>query len=371
MKITTILGTRPEIIRLSALVAKLDKFTDHRLVHTGQNDHPNLSEIMFSDLGLRLPDNVLGISNQSPGAAIGQTLTRIEEEFIQHRPDAVVVLGDTNSGFAAISAERMGIPVYHLEAGNRSFDFNVPEELNRKIIDHASSFNLAYTRRAYENLMREGLSPRFCSISGSPMMEVLKNLEGKIADSAVLPRLGLEPGKYFLASLHRQENVDDAETLKNLLNALGEVQSIWNIPVLLTVHPRTRKRIAAFSAKTDGIRLCEPFGIADYSRLQVDAQCVISDSGSLPEEAAILNFKGVICRSSMERQEVYDYGVSFMSGLEPKKIVETIHLATSLPARTNFPLEYQVDDFSDRVLSFIMSTYHLHSKWQGRKSFAD
>ena len=292
MKVMTVVGTRPEIIRLSRVIPALDQTVDHVLVHTGQNYDWTLNDVFFQDLGLREPDHALGVDTSSLGRVLGETLIRAEEVMLAERPDAVLVLGDTNSCIAAVMAKRLQIPVYHMEAGNRCFDENVPEETNRRLVDHVADFNLVYTEHARRNLLAEGLHPRRVMLTGSPMREVLDFNLPSINASDVLDRLGLQRGGYLLVSAHREENVDSPQRLRALLRCLVAARDECQVPVLVSTHPRTRKRLEALPDEMamEGIEFQEPFGFHDYVQLQRSAVCVLSDSGTIAEESAMLDF---------------------------------------------------------------------------------
>ena len=364
LKVVTVVGTRPEIIRLSRLIPKLDTLTEHTLVHTGQNYDPQLSEVFFRDLELRQPDIFLNVDTSSLGSAMGDVLRHTEKVLLETSPDAVMVLGDTNSAVAAIIAERLHIPVYHLEAGNRSFDNNVPEELNRKMIDHVATFNLPYSEPARRNLLAEGLNPRFVFKTGSPIKEVFSFYSSRISGSTILEDLGLERGKFFLASLHRQENVDNPEKLESILNALGTIAREYDSKVLVSTHPRTQKRIADRSlALPPGVELCKPFGYFDYNKLQLEAMCVLSDSGSIAEEASIMNFRAVSLRDSTERPEGIECASVLLAGTSYRDIRSNVEhsLQQQLPIPTIE--DYEIGNFSDRVLSVLFSTARKHTFW--------
>jgi UDP-N-acetylglucosamine 2-epimerase len=375
-KVMTVVGTRPEIIRLSRVISRLDRTVDHVLVHTGQNWDPLLSDIFFSELELRQPDRFLGVDTSSLGAVLGGVLTGVEQAIIEERPDALLVLGDTNSCIAALMARRMKVPVYHMEAGNRCFDQNVPEETNRRMVDHVSDFNLVYSEHARRNLLSEGLHPRRILHTGSPMREVLDHYRPKIDASTVLSRLDLDAGGYFLVSAHREENVDNPERLEQLLACLRAVRDQWGLPVLVSTHPRTRKRLeerADDPASLDGIAFHEPFGLLDYVHLQMKARCTLSDSGTIAEESAILGFPAVTLRESIERPEALDVGSIIMTGLDPVGLVEAIVVtdSTSASARAACPADYQIADTSRRVTNFIVSTVRHHHSWSGIRTAAN
>jgi len=365
LKVVTIVGTRPEIIRLSALIPKLDKFTDHVLVHTGQNSDPNLNDVFFKDLELRKPDYYLDVDTSSMGSVMGDTLKKSEQIFKKETPDAVMILGDTNSAIAAVVAERMHIPVYHMEAGNRSFDANVPEELNRKMVDHVSSFNLPYNDFSLRNLLAEGIHPRRVSKTGSPIREIFEKFRHKIIASVIVDQLGLEAQKYILVSVHRQENVDLPHRLEAVLQALSAIHNHFKLPVLVSTHPRTRARLEVENnLSKDGIIFHEPFGYLDYNNLQMNAFCVVSDSGTISEESAILGFPAVSIRDSIERPEALETGSIILTGLDGENLIRSVEVATRGYA-TPLPEGYQVLDFSERVMRFLFSTASLNSQWAG------
>ena len=369
LKVVTIVGTRPEIIRLSRLIPKLDKYTDHILVHTGQNSDPKLNEVFFEDLELRQPDYFLNVDTSSMGTVMGDVLKKAEEVFLKEKPNAVMILGDTNSSFAAIVAERMHIPVYHMEAGNRSFDNNVPEELNRKMIDHVASFNLPYNDYSMRNLLAEGIHPRFIQKTGSPIREIYEHYKDKVAASTAVEDLGLTPGGYFLVSVHRQENVDLPHRLEKVLDCLVGVRDRWKIPVVVSAHPRTRVRMEALARKDlDGLTFHEPFGYLDYNKLQLDSKFVISDSGTISEEASISGFRAVSIRDSMERPEALEVGSIMLTGLHPSALLGCIDLESALERASTLPDGYEVSDFSSRVLRFLFSTSNQHSNWRNLRT---
>ena len=366
----TIVGTRPELIRLSRVIARLDETVDHVLVHTGQNYDYTLNQVFFEDLGIRQPDHALGVNTSSLGHVLGETLIRSEEVLLQERPDAVLVLGDTNSCIAAVMAKRMRIPVYHMEAGNRSFDENVPEETNRRMVDHVADFNLVYTEHARRNLLAEGLHPRRIMLTGSPMREVLEHYRPQIDASDVLTRLGVREREYMLVSAHREENVDSPARLQMLLDCLAAVYDRWQLPVFVSTHPRTRKRLEALDAPLpDGIVFHEPFGFHDYNRLQLGAACVLSDSGTISEESSLLGFPAVTLRDAIERPEALDTGAILMTGLDARDVTTAVGLAmgafdaSALHART--PVDYLVSDTASRTVAYIHSTARRHAQWAG------
>ena len=373
LTVVTVVGTRPEIIRLSRVIPLLDKHFNHIFVNTGQNKDPMLSNVFFDELEIRNPDLYLDVDTSTLGAVLGDTLAKIEKVFVDHKPDAVLILGDTNSSISAVLAKRMHIPVYHMEAGNRSFDENVPEETNRRLVDHVSDFNLPYTEHARRNLLAEGLPPRRIMVSGSPMREVLDSYMKKIQASNILATLDLEPQKYFLVSAHRQENVDSPERLKDLLETLKMVHETWGLPVMVSTHPRTRKQLESIPGykETKGVVFHEPFGFVDYNKLQLNAKCVLSDSGTISEESIILGFPAVTIRDSMERPEALEFGGIVMTGLKAANVIAGIRSVTedgSSAKRTpsqSLPAGYEVTDCSARVVRFILSTISRHHEWAG------
>jgi len=370
LKVMTILGTRPEIIRLSRVMALLDKYVEHKIVHTGQNYDYELNEIFFKDLKVRKPDYFLEVDPSSLGSVYGNILISIEKVLEKESPDAVLILGDTNSSIAGIMAKRMKIPIYHMEAGNRCFDLNVPEEVNRKIIDHISDFNLVYTEHARRNLLSEGLPHRRIYLTGSPMKEVLSGYMDRIKASNILDQLNLKPNGYFVVSTHREENVDNKKNLALLMQSLELICEEYDLPVIVSTHPRTRKRLQALPDRKmhSNIQFLKPFGFFDYNHLQMRAFCVVSDSGTISEESAILSFPAVTIRNAMERPEALDTGNIVLTGLNPKTVLQAIHLVTqernSLPTQP-IPMEYEIDNVSQRVVRLIIGTAKLSNLWAG------
>ncbi|GGB08309.1 UDP-N-acetyl glucosamine 2-epimerase [Brucella endophytica] len=374
IKVMTILGTRPEIIRLSRVMARLDQHVEHCIVHTGQNYDYELNEVFFEDLGVRRPDHFLGTGGGSLGETLGNILIESERVLLAERPHAVLVLGDTNSAISAIMARRLKIPVYHMEAGNRSFDRNVPEETNRKLVDHISDFNLVYTEHARRHLLSEGIQHRRIYLTGSPMREVLDHYRPSIEVSDVLERLGLTRRGYFIVSLHREENVDNKERLRELLLTLNALAETHDMPVIVSTHPRTRKRLDAL----DGIvvdkrvQYMKPFGFHDYNKLQMEAFCAISDSGTIAEEASILGFPAITPRDAIERPEGMDVGCIMVTGLDRNTILNGIDVVTSLFREREekgiphpVPADYCVPNTSERVVSLIAGTALLSNGWDG------
>lgn len=374
LKVMTILGTRPEIIRLCRVMARLDEFCDHRIVHTGQNYDYELNEIFFEELGVRRPDHFLGVGGGSLGDTLGRILIEAERVIQAERPDAVLILGDTNSAISAIIARRLKIPVYHMEAGNRSFDRNVPEETNRRIVDHIADFNLVYTEHARRHLLSEGLEHRRIYLTGSPMREVLDHYRERIDASDVLPRLGLSPRGYFIVSLHREENVDSENRLRTLVQALNSLGDRYVLPLVVSTHPRTRKRLEALDGLVVDplVRFLKPFGYFDYNRLQQDSACAISDSGTIAEEASLLGFPAVTPRDAIERPEGLDVGCVMVTGVESDNILDGVgammrmhaaRIATGRPQPV--PEDYAITNTSERVVSLILGTARLSNSWDG------
>lgn len=374
LKVMTILGTRPEIIRLARVMARLDQFTNHVIVHTGQNYDYELNEIFFEDLDVRRPDYFLGSGGGSLGETLGKILTESERAIAAEKPDAVVVLGDTNSAISAIMARRMKVPVYHMEAGNRSFDRNVPEETNRKLVDHIADFNLVYTEHARRHLLSEGIQHRRIYLTGSPMREVLDHYRPLIDQSDVLDRMELKRRGYFIVSLHREENVDSSARLLQLAETLDALAAAYAMPVIVSTHPRTRKRLDALSERKSHplVQYLKPFGFHDYNHLQMNAYCAISDSGTIAEEAAILGFPAITPRDAIERPEGLDTGCIIMTGLHRETILDAVsavtemfseHEASGIPRPV--PSDYCVENTSERVVSLILGTARLSNSWDG------
>lgn len=369
LKVMTIVGTRPEIIRLAPTIKLLDEHAKHLLVHTGQNYDYELNEVFFEDLGLRRPDCFLHADTSSLGTTLGSILEKTEQVLLREEPDAFLVLGDTNSSISAVIAKRMGIPVFHMEAGNRSFDENVPEETNRRLVDHVSDYNLVYTEHARRNLIAEGIHPSRILITGSPMREVLtQNLE-QINSSPILESEKLVPREFFLVSLHRQENVDNPDRLRSALAALDLLHATYDVPVLVSTHPRTRKRLEDLGYENNpGITFHPPFGFHDYIKLQTEAKLVLSDSGTISEESSILGFPAVTMRDFIERPEAIDAGAIVTCGVRPDVVLDATQFALSRwegGLGAVCPTDYLVEDTSFRVVSFILSATHAHAARTG------
>ncbi len=356
MKVMTIFGTRPEIIRLSLVMRLLDQHCDHTTVHTGQNYTESLSDIFLRDLEVRTPDFHLGLRSNSFGEQIGQILTKVDNILEEVKPDKLLLLGDTNSALTAILAARRGIPVFHMEAGNRCYDNRVPEEINRRIIDHASQILLPYTERSKENLVREGIERDRIFITGNPINEVILANNEKIENSDVLERLGVKQYDYFLVTLHRAENVDLPARLKKILNGLRLVTERFNKPMLVSLHPRTAGKLEEFGLKPDPekIKLFEPLNFFDFVKLEKNAQAVLTDSGTVQEECAIFGVPNVTLRDVTERPETIETGSNILSGAEPNLILKAVEIAVSQPANWVAPPEYTVENVAQTVLKIVL-----------------
>jgi UDP-N-acetyl-L-fucosamine synthase len=370
LKLMTVVGTRPEIIRLSRVLSLADKFFNHIVVHTGQNYDYELNEIFFKELGIRKPDHFLNVDTSSLGKTIGGIMQKSEEIMLAEKPDALLVLGDTNSCLSAYMAKRLHIPIYHMEAGNRCYDFNVPEEINRRVIDHISDFNLVYTEHARRHLISEGLPHRRIYLTGSPMYEVLMHYKTQIIASDSLGKLKLQPQKYFVVSVHREENVDNPENLKTILDILNTIAESYKYPVIVSTHPRTRKRIESLNGfgTNELIQFMKPFGFNDYVNLQMNAACTISDSGTISEESSILSFPAITIRNSMERPEAIDAGVIVLTGFDKQTVVDSVNLVIEekkMGINPKIPAEYSIDNTSWRVIKLILGTAKLSNKWHG------
>lgn len=370
LKVVTVVGTRPEIIRLSRTMALLDEHLHQVIVHTGQNYDYELNEVFFSDLELRKPDHFLNIDTSSLGSAVGDIIRKSEEILKLEKPDALLVLGDTNSCLSAYMAKRMHIPIFHMEAGNRSFDFNVPEEINRRVIDHIADFNLVYTEHARRHLLSEGLPHRRIYLTGSPMKEVLDYYFPRISKSDILNQLSVSNGGYFLVSAHREENVDNPRNLAKILNILHRLTVEYNIPVIVSTHPRTRKKLEALAdfQPDPRIQFLKPFGFLDYICLQQHARCTISDSGTISEESAILSFPAISLRQSMERPEAQDAGTIILTGFDPQRVLDSVALAIQEHHVRQYPQiaeGYMITDTSWRTLKLIMGNAGLSNLWDG------
>ena len=366
LKVCTIVGTRPEIIRLSSVIKCCDKYFDHILVHTGQNYDYTLNEIFFEDLELRSPDHYL----ESVGANLGETMGNIIAKSYtlleQERPDALLVLGDTNSALSAISAKRLKIPIFHMEAGNRCWDWNVSEMINRKIVDHISDINMPYTEHSRRYLLSEGIDGKTVFVTGSPMKEVLRDHMDKIEASDVLERLNLTKGKYILLSAHREENIDLEDNFMELMNSVNVIAGKYKMPVIYSTHPRSAKFIEKRNFKFDPlVSSMKPFGFSDYNKLQKNAYCVLSDSGTLSEESAMLGFPAVLIRTSTERPEVLDKGTMVIGGIKSRDVCQAVELATAMYENGEKTVEaedYADDNVSVKVVKLIQSYTHIVNK---------
>jgi len=374
MKVMTILGTRPEIIKLSRVIDELDRLTTHILVHTGQNYDYELNEIFFREMEIRKPDHFLEAAGETPARTIGNVIAKSDDVMAIERPDALLLLGDTNSCLAAIAAKRRKIPVFHMEAGNRCFDQRVPEEINRKVVDHVSDINLPYTEHARRYLLQEGLPPETVIKTGSPMKEVLRHYMPRIEASDALARLSLSRGEYFVVSCHREENVDDETNFRDFLETLSAVAGKYDMPLVVSTHPRTRKRIKSLGggAIDPRVRFLAPLGFFDYVQLQRNAFCTISDSGTITEEACLLDFPAVTIRQAHERPEGMDEGVLIMCGLKPESVLRAVDTVISQHRGPKRPFrcvpDYDVDNVSGKVVRIIFSytEYVNRTVWHRR-----
>lgn len=362
----TILGTRPEIIRLSQVIAACDEVFVHTLVFTGQNPQTYLSQIFFDDLNVRKPDIVLDINGKNLGETFANLFNETFKILESQNPDALLILGDTNSAFSSLIAKRMNIPVYHLEAGLRSFDENVPEEVNRRIIDRVADFNLVYTEHARHNLLREGYHPRNLALIGSPMFEVIeKNLE-KINSSNALKDYKVNPNNYYLVSIHRQENVNSKNRLENIMKSFEQLYEVKKHKILFSAHPRTQTKIKQHKIKVPpGVEIVEPLGFLDFCKLQQNAKLVISDSGTISEEASILKFRAITFRDSMERPEALESGSIGICGISTNRFIESVTFFETAPLSRVMPENYFYSDTSQRVVKFLQSTIGQHKFWFG------
>lgn len=373
LRVVTFVGTRPEVIRLAAVIERLDRTVDHRLIHTGQNYDFELNELMFRDLGLRKPDVTLTPDTSSLARTIASVLTGAEDLLSELKPDAVLVLGDTNSCLAGVMAKRMHIPLFHMEAGNRCFDENVPEETNRRIIDHIADFNLVYTEHARRNLLGEGVAPRRIYLTGSPLAEVLHKHRAAIEASTVLAQMGLERQRYIVVSSHREENVDNPARLRAVVETIEHLAETFDVPVVVSAHPRTRARLQASNLTLSGrVMLHKPFGFLDYNHLQLHSLCAVSDSGTISEESSVLGFPAVTIRSSIERPEAMDTGSILVTGIDAGSVVLGIRtvLANRAMGVAPTPADYQILNTSERVVNLIVGLSGLHHEWFGVRSRA-
>lgn len=366
LKLMTIIGTRPEIIRLSAVMKCADKYFDHIIVHTGQNYDYTLNQVFFEDLELRAPDYYLDSVGADLGETMGNIIAKSYQVMVKEKPDAVLLLGDTNSALSAISAKRLKIPIFHMEAGNRCWDWNVSEMINRKIVDHISDINLPYTEHSRRYLISEGIDGKTVFVTGSPMREVLEEYKDKIDASDVLSRLGLEGGKFFLVSAHREENIDNEENFMSLMTAINNIAEKYQMPVIYSTHPRSMKFIEKRNFKFHPlVQNLKPFGFMDYNKLQKTSYCVLSDSGTLSEESAMLGFSGVLLRTSTERPEVLDKGSVVIGGIKTQDVERAIELSVSM--RENNEPYVMAEDYADtnvsvKVVKLVQSYTHIVNK---------
>jgi UDP-N-acetylglucosamine 2-epimerase (non-hydrolysing) len=360
LKVVSVVGTRPEIIRLSRVLAKLDEHCDHVLVHTGQNYDYELNEIFFQDLGMRKPDHFLNAAGSSGAETIGNVIIAVDRVLSEVNPEALLVLGDTNSCMAVIPAKRRKIPTFHMEAGNRCFDMRVPEEINRRIVDHTADINLTYSTIARDYLLREGLPPDRVIKTGSPMYEVLNHYRQGIDASDVLVRLGVERGRFFVVSAHREENIDSDKNFMKLVEVLNTVAETYDLPVIVSTHPRTQKRVDSLGIVFhDSVRLLKPLGFKDYNKLQMDAKAVLSDSGTISEEASILNFPALNIREAHERPEGMEEAAAMMVGLEIDRVLQGLAILDSQGRGENRSLrlveDYSMPNVADKVVRILHS----------------
>lgn len=373
LKVVTIVGTRPEIIRLSRIICKLDKYCEHILVHTGQNYDYELNQIFFDDLGIRAPDIFLECAGKNAADTMAQVISKSDEMFAQVAPDALLILGDTNSALSAVSAKRRKVPIFHMEAGNRCFDMRVPEEINRKIVDHISDINMPYTDIAREYLLSEGLKPEFIIKTGSPMDEVLAYYNDKIKSTDVVSRLDLVQGKYFVVSVHREENVDSTSNIYKYVEVLNTLAEKYSLPIIVSTHPRTRKKIDTLNLKFNPlVKLLKPLGFSDYVRLQCDAKLVLSDSGTITEESSIMNFPALNIREAHERPEGFEEGAVMFTGMEIDRILQAIEIIEDQKSGTersiNIVKDYIAPNVSDKVIRIITSYTDYVNKFVWKKS---
>ncbi|HQJ73397.1 MAG TPA: UDP-N-acetylglucosamine 2-epimerase (non-hydrolyzing) [Candidatus Dojkabacteria bacterium] len=356
MKVMTIVGTRPEIIKLSTVIPELDKYTEHILVHTGQNYDYELNEIFFEGMNIRKPDVFMNAAGTTPAETIGNVIKISDELFKKYKPDALLIYGDTNSCLSVISAKRNKIPVFHMEAGNRCFDQRVPEEINRKIIDHLSDINMTITEHARRYLIREGIAPETIIKVGSSMKEVLERNKESINNCRVLEDLGVKPKEYFVLSVHREENLDDSKNFNSLVESINAVAKEYNLPIIFSTHPRTQKKIDNGDIKFDSlVRVMKPLGFADYIKLQQNAFCVISDSGTITEESSLLGFPAITVRQAHERPEGMDEGTVIMSGLDRECVLDSIKVVTDQNIRMRVVQDYDNDILAAKVVRIILS----------------
>ena len=366
LKVMTIVGTRPEIIRLALCIKAMDKYFEHILVHTGQNWNYSLNQIFFDELGIREPDYYLDCVGDDLGETIGNIISKSYKVLVKEKPDAVLILGDTNSALSAISAKRLKIPIFHMEAGNRCWDWNVVETINRKIVDHIADINLPYTENARKYLLSEGIDGKTIYVTGSPMSELFKKYRDQITESDILERLGLDKKKYFLVSAHREENIDIEKNFLSLMNALNNIAEKYQMPILYSMHPRSRKYVEERNFKFHPlIRISEPFSFFEYNNLQLNSYCVLSDSGTLAEECSILGFDAVSLRTSTERPEALDSGMLILGGITQESIEQAIEIVVAMREEhreTQIPADYAEVNVSGKIVKIIQSYTEIVNK---------
>jgi UDP-N-acetylglucosamine 2-epimerase len=360
LKVMTVVGTRPEIIRLSRVIFALDIHCDHVLVHTGQNYDYELNEIFFDDLGIRKPDHFLNAAGKNGAETIGKVIIGLDPILVMEEPDALLVLGDTNSCMSVLTAKRRKIPTFHMEAGNRCFDMRVPEEINRRIVDHTADVNLPYSDIARDYLLREGLPPDLIIKTGSPMYEVLANYKNKIVNSEILSKLNLEPGKFFIVSAHREENIDSESNFTRLVSVLNAIAKTYKIPVIVSAHPRTQNRIDALQCSFDkNVKLIKPLGFSDYNKLQLSSKAVLSDSGTINEESSILNFPALNLREAHERPEGMEEATVMMVGLSEQRVMQGLAIlerqSSGQDRSARLVADYSMPNVSEKVVRIILS----------------
>ncbi len=360
IKLFTIVGTRPEIIRLSRIIPLLDKYFDHIFIHTGQNYDYELEEIFYKDLDIKKPDLYLECAGETYAKTIGNVISKVDDLLVKEKPDAVLILGDTNSSLSAIPSKRRKVPIFHMEAGNRSFDFRVPEEVNRRIVDHISDVNLTYSKIAKNYLENEGLPPDRTIVTGSPMKEILDFYKDKIESSDVLKKLNLKPQKYFLVSAHREENVDSQLKLKKLITMLEDLFEEFKLPIIFSTHPRTKERLKTLKFKiSKNIKFMKPFAFTDYIYLQMNSKCVLSDSGTITEESSILKFPALNIRDAHERPEGFEEAAVMMTGINKERVFQSLRILEN-DIKSNFSSiktvnDYNIDNVSEKVVKIILS----------------
>jgi len=371
LKVITVIGTRPELIRLSRIISKLDQYTEHIIVHTGQNYDYELNEIFFQDLDIRKPDHFLNVAGLSAAETIGNVIIAVDPLLAEHKPDAMLILGDTNSCMAVIPAKRRKIPIFHMEAGNRCFDQRVPEEINRRIVDHTSDINLTYSSIAREYLLKEGIPSDMIIKTGSPMYEVLTFYRSRIEESSVLNRLSLVKNEFFLVSAHREENIDSDKNFDKLVSMINGIAEIYHLPIIISTHPRTKKRIEELNIKfNNNIHLLKPLSFTDYNKLQISSKAVLSDSGTISEESSILNFPALNIRESHERPEAMEEASVMMVGLNLERVIQALSVLENQPSGKDQILkqvkDYSDSNVSDKVVRIILSyvDYVNQNIWQ-------